>query len=178
MEDSMNKKVVLIIASDGFQPKEYGNTKKILEDIGIEVVTVSDKMGQAVDAFGQEGPDVLLIVDQVKPEEYDGIFLIGGAGALKCLDKEGVYDLMRKARDMGLCYGAICISPRILCKAGIITSGQKITGWNGDGKLKDECAQADVLLDKDVVVDGKLITSKDPETATAFGKAIAKALKS
>ena len=41
------KKVLLIIASDGFQPVEYWTTKKVLEDAGMEVATGGDKAGAA-----------------------------------------------------------------------------------------------------------------------------------
>ncbi len=174
------KKVLLIIASDGFQPKEFADTKKVLEDNGVQVVVASDKTGVTKDAAGDGGPEVDLAVGQIKVSDYVGIFLIGGGGALTHLDTEGVYALMRKAKDAGILWGAICISPRILCAAGLLEN-KKITGWNGDKKLeiyiKNNCSSAKVLFDKNVVIDDKLITANGPSSAREFGQAIVDVLK-
>lgn len=179
-EGVMDKKVALVIASKGFQPLEYGDTKKVLEDAGVRVDAISEKVGQSVDAFGQNGPIVSLTVEKVNPRDYDGVFLIGGSGALDCLDNENVYKLMRATKEAGIFYGAICGSPRILCKAGLIND-KKITGWDEDGKLQEECPDVTIMrvgsTNADTVTDGKLITGRDPMAAKAFGQAIVKALK-
>ncbi|HBR71097.1 TPA: hypothetical protein DIC20_04870 [Candidatus Dependentiae bacterium] len=176
---NVNKKVVLIIAHEGYQPIEYCNTRKELEKADIAVMTASDKAGVAIDCFGEEESEkVTLTVKDLLKKDLDtlaGIFLIGGGGALDCLDNEDTQELMRRAEKNGLWYGAICISPRILCHAGLI-DGKKITGWDNDGKLKSECAKSDVVGGP-VVVDGKLITAQGPKAATEFGQAIVNALK-
>ena len=41
----MNASVVIIIASDGYQPIEYATPKKILEQAGFMVTVASDKPG-------------------------------------------------------------------------------------------------------------------------------------
>ena len=180
-EGVMDKKIALVIASKGFQPLEYEDTKKVLEAAGVQVDTISEKTGKSEDAFGQDGPIISLTVNQVNPRDYDGIFLIGGSGALDCLDNENVYKLMRVAKEAGIFYGAICVSPRILCKAGLIND-KKITGWDGDSKLQEECPDVAIMkvgtTNADTVTDGKLITGRDPLAAKAFGEAIVKALKS
>ena len=128
----MAKKVLLLIAGKGYQPVEYGDTKKELEDAGIEVVTGSDVEGQA---YANDGTvaHVNVTLDEVDVDEYDGIFVIGGPGALEHLDRAEVYNIMRKAADEGKAYGAICISSRILARAGVLT-GKQATGWDKDDK--------------------------------------------
>lgn len=176
----MNKKVVLVIASDGFQPKEFGDTKKILEDNNFFVVVASDKTGVTKDAAGDVGPEVKILIEDLKISDYAGIFLIGGSGALDHLDNKNVHELMRLAKDAGILWGAICISPRILCKAGLLEN-KKITGWDGDKKLEDyiknNCSSAHVLLDQKVVVHNNLITANGPQAAQEFGQAIVDELK-
>jgi protease I len=179
VEGGMDKKVALIIAHEGYQPIEYCKTRQELENADIAVFTVSDKAGTMVECFGEIEPEaVSMTVKNFLNEDlnnFAGVFLIGGGGALDCLDNEDTYQLMRKVKEAGLYYGAICISPRILYHAGLIND-KTITGWNGDGKLQEECPDSNVE-DKDVVVDGKLITGRDPHAAEAFGKAVVAALK-
>ena len=171
---AMKKNIVLIIASNGFQPKEYGDTRAVLEKNGYTVTVASDKTGKAVDGFGEMGPEVGLSVKNLNVADYAGIFIIGGMGAMELLDNERVYAVMRAAQKAGLVWGAICISPRILCAAGLLDN-KKITGWDGDHKLKsvvaDKCLTAQVVGGA-VVVDGKLVTGSGPGAATEFGQAI------
>lgn len=166
------KKVLLIVAHYGFQPLEYGIPKKILEDNGVEVVTASDKSGKAISALTQEKIKVDLVLDNIVVENYDGIFLIGGPGALEYLDNEVTHRIIQEAKDNNKLFGAICISPRILAKAGVL-SGKKVTGWNKDGQLDEILIMAGAeYIKKPVVVDGKLITGWGPDAASEFGQTI------
>ena len=174
LEGGMGKKVALVISHEGYQPIEYCKTREELENAQIKVVTISDKINTKIDCFGElEAETVSMTVKNFLNDDlkgFVGVFLIGGGGALDCLDNEDTYRLMRKVKDAGLYYGAICISPRILYHAGLI-DGKKITGWNGDDKLLEECPNAHII-DEDIVIDGKLITGRGPHASQAFGRAI------
>jgi len=170
------KKVLLIIAQDGFQPDEYGKPKEILEKGGIEVVTASNNQGTAVSAITDTEVQVDISIDKVDVTDYSGIFLIGGPGAIKYLNNEIVYKIIRGASMKCDVFGAICVSPRILAKSGIL-SGKKATGWNNDDKLEEIYKEAGVVYTKQPVVqDGTLITAWGPDAAEEFGKTILKNL--
>lgn len=174
-EELKGKKVVLVIASEGYQPIEYGITKDVLEEAGVTVITASDKPGGAV-ATDNSVTSVDVTIHDLNVNDYDGIFLIGGNGAMAALDNEIVYALIRKAVKRPMPYGAICISTRILAKANAIT-GKQATGWNGDNALLAIYNAHDVtFIDKDVVIHGLLVTAVGPTAAEAFGKAILRVL--
>lgn len=171
----MAQQIALIIAHQGFQPVEYGVPKNILETAGIKVVTVSDVPGVALSKSGDEVA-VNLTIPEINPEDYGGIFLIGGPGALSHLDTEATYDLMRRAAVSGKPWGAICIAPRILAHAGLLTD-KRVTGWNDDGELESLLVESKALYDRaSCVIDGKLITADGPGSAREFGEAILKQL--
>ncbi|MBT4855820.1 hypothetical protein HOM50_02530 [bacterium] len=171
----MSKKVLLVIASKEFQPVEYGKTKEVLEDNNIEVVTASDASGQAYATDGSV-VHINLTLDEIDMSLFDGIFLIGGGGAMKYLDTGVMYNLLRTAQRESRAYGAICISPRILAAAGVL-NGKKATGWDSDDKLTEVFKKHNVEYVKEpVVVDGNLVTAVDPKAAEEFGKAIVKIL--
>lgn len=189
-----SKKVLLIIASEGYQPVEYGFTRRALENAGIKVMVACDKMhsaampnlahtsarqeeyyAQIVSEYPQYATaPVDMLINTVNPAEYDGIFIIGGSGAMEFLDNTRTYDLVTRIAENGKPFGAICISPRILAKAGVLKQ-KKATGWDGDHNLEKLFAEHKVVYVKEpVVIDGNLITADGPPSAHAFGAAIAK----
>ena len=123
------KKVLLIIAQQGFQPDEYAKPKDILEKAGVEVITASNSQDVAISAITNMEVQVDINIDKVDVANYNGIFLIGGPGAIKYLNNAIVYNIVRGASMECDFFGAICISPRILAKAGVL-SGKKVTGWD------------------------------------------------
>ncbi|MBI4993024.1 MAG: DJ-1/PfpI family protein [Candidatus Magasanikbacteria bacterium] len=182
----MFKKILFIIASEGFQPIEYGDAKKVLEAAGHQVVAVSDMAGKAIAKDGS-AVEVDLIVSELnarrdlspalssaeeREHNYDGLFFIGGPGALEHLDNEDSYKLLREWQKTGKPYGAICISPRILAKAGVLQN-KKATGWDSDGELARIFADNGVeYVRQPVVVDGNVVTGNGPSAAREWGEKI------
>ncbi len=164
-------KVLFIIAHEGFQPVEYKEPKKILEDAGFTIVTASNKPGTAT-AKDDSTVEVDLTLDEVNVDDYDGIFLIGGPGALEHLDNEKTIKIIKRAETKHLPLGAICASTRILAKAGALTR-KRATGWNGDGELPAIYETYFVkYLPEPVVVEENIITATDPSVAKLFGQEI------
>ena len=149
----MIKKILLIIASRGFQPVEYGDTKSELETAGLEVITGGDKVGEATGKDGVTKVKVTVALEAMTADDYDGLYFIGGPGALPHLDNETSYRLLRVwAAETDKPYGAICISTRVLAKAGVL-QGVEATGWNGDGELPAILTQFGAKhLDKSVLI--------------------------
>ncbi len=167
--------VLLVVANEGFQHIEYDTPKKILIDAGITVKTASDK---SVPAIGKDGStaQIDVILEHVNPDEYNGIFFIGGPGALDHLDNEKSYRIMRHATQKGIALGAICISTRILARSGVLC-GLAATGWDGDGELAELYKEYDIeYIKKPVVVDRNIITATGPSAAQEFGEQIIKML--
>ncbi|HXW85763.1 MAG TPA: DJ-1/PfpI family protein [Candidatus Bathyarchaeia archaeon] len=171
-----SKPVVLIVAFEGFQPQEYGTTKKVLEEGGYSVVTASTKKGAAVAKDGSTVP-VDIPIKEVRAPAYDAIVFIGGPGTMPQLNNELSYTLIKSAVEHNKIVAAICIATRILAYAGVLTDKQA-TGWDGDNELaalyKDKQVK---ILREDVVVDGTIITATGPTAAQDFGKALVKALE-
>lgn len=170
------KKVLLVVAHEGFRDTEYLWPKEELEKAGIAVEVASDKVGTATAADNRLAIEVSKAIGAVSAEDYDGVFLIGGPGALAYLDNVVTYKLMKEAAKKCRVWGAICISPRILARAGLVNN-KKVTGWNNDGELEGILVNAGAkYVPENVVVDGKLITADGPKSARQFGKKIAELL--
>ncbi len=165
------KKVLIVVASKGYQPREYSTPKNILQDYGYTVQTASDQAGMAVAKDGSQTPvDVLL--EDVNVGDYEAIFFIGGPGAMDHLDNEKSYRILRDIKQSGKPFGAICVATRILAKAGVI-EGVKATGWDGDDKLGGILrAHGAIYQPGGAVVDQKVVTAIGPDSAEAFAEGI------
>jgi deglycase len=165
------KKVLLVVASKGYQPREYNTPKNILQDYGYEIVTASDKSGMAVAKDGSKVP-VDIILDDVNTNDYSAIFFIGGPGALEHLDNENSYRIVREIKKSGKPFGAICIAVRILAKAGVL-EGIQVTGWDGDDKLAGILESHGAIYQPGgAVVDQNVVTAIGPDSAEAFAEGI------
>ena len=168
----MPKKVLLIIASQGYQPIEFNEPRKLLQENGFQVFTASDKSGQAV---ASDGSTVVVdyTLEKVNPDKFDAVFVIGGSGALEHLDNPETYRIVQDIdKDMYKALGAICISTRILANAGVLQF-RRVTGWDGDNKLADILKKVGATYVKTgVVVDDNLVTAIGPDSAKDFAQAI------
>jgi protease I len=171
MKKLEGKKIVLVVASEGYEQTEYGVPARILRAEGATVITASDRAGGAV-AKDLTTTPVDITIDKLNPEDYDGIFFIGGPGAMDCLDNSTSYKIIGEAKRLGIPYGAICIAPRILAKCYGL-EGKKATGWDGDGALETIFTGFGVTYDqKPIATDGLVVTASGPEAAEQFAEGI------
>lgn len=165
------KRAVFVIAHDGFQSVEYSVPKTLLEQSGIIITTASDKTMPAT-AHDGSTVDVDMSVADVDINQFDALLFIGGPGALEHLDNQTSYDLINAAVEAKKLIGAICISPRILAKAGILDN-KRATGWNGDNELGAFFKEHNVhYKNEDVIVDGLIVTAVGPNAAREFAEQI------
>lgn len=167
------KKAAFFIAFKGFRDEEYSEPKKILEEAGIKVTTVSTSKGKAEGKFKMTA-DVDATLEEINPDEYDAAVLIGGPGALEHLDNTKVHKIVKDFYLNGKIVAAICISPVILAHAGLL-NGKKATVW-ADGK--DELIKNGAVYTAiPVETDGLIVTANGPASAKEFGKKIVEMLK-
>jgi len=163
------KKVVFIIAHEGFQVVEYSVPKKLLEQSGITVTTASDN---TMPATANDGSiiEVDINIADIDINRFDAVIFIGGSGAMDYLDNQASYDLITQTVQANKLLGAICIAPRILAKAGVLFD-KRATGWNGDNELGAFFKEHNVhYKNEDVVMDGKIITAVGPNAAREFAE--------
>ncbi|MFA5103814.1 MAG: DJ-1/PfpI family protein [Candidatus Margulisiibacteriota bacterium] len=165
-------KVALVIAQQGFRDEEYFEPKKILEENGILVTTVSQIKGTAIGKLGGSAQADISIND-FDASGYDGIFFIGGPGASVYFDNKKAHEILRTAFGLGKLIGAICAGPAVLASAGLLKN-KKATSFSG---VYNYLIKGGAILTKTAVeVDGKIITADGPANAAKFGLEIVKAL--
>jgi protease I len=173
----MNKKNLIIIAFKDFQDQEYLLPKKIIEDSGFKTETISNKKGIAIGVFG-ETVEINKTIEEIDIKNYRSIIFVGGGGCLPYLDNEKSYKLIQEAEKNKKIIGAICISPVILAKAGILKN-KRATVWNSpmdQFPVKTIEREGAYYKANSVVVDNNIITARGPEVADLFGEKIVELL--
>ena len=172
----MKTKVSIIIASKDFRDEEYFITKEILESKEIIVKTFSDKK-EAIGKFGGEAK-VDNLIENLKVNDFDAIVFVGGSGAIELLDNDVSYNICKSSIEEGKILAAICISPVILAKSGVLKN-KKSTVWssNLDKSAIKILKDNGVLYEKGpVIVDQNIITGENAESVEEFSNALIKSL--
>ena len=168
----MNKKVVMIIAASGFRDEEYSESKKVLENGGVKVITASTILGIAKGKLGITTKVDVLLKD-IKVDNYAAVIYIGGPGSYNYFNDPLAQKIAKETIDKNKILAAICGAPSILANAGLL-KGKTATCFPGEAEnLKSKGAN---YTGSGLEVDGNLITADGPESAKKFGNEILKKL--
>jgi protease I len=182
-------KRIAVLAADGFEEIELTGPVWYLKALGAQVDIVAPKFNPAPARYGLSTPEmakdhIMAIqylnpvgwikvdrtADQVKVNDYDAVFIPGGAWNPDNLrqDKD-VIRFIQEFNKSGKLIAAICHGPVVLASADIL-KGRKLTGyWNIQVDLKNAGGE---VLEQPVVTDGNLITSRHPIDVAGFSIAV------
>ena len=166
-------KKVAILATDGFEQVELTEPRKALDAAGAKTQVVSPKSGKIrgwnLTDWGEEvAVDVPL--DQAKVDDFDALMLPGGVMNPDDLrmHPEAV-QFVRAFFDAGKPVAAICHAPWTIIEAGC-AEGRQIASWPS---LRTDLENAGATWqDREVCIDGNLVTSRKPEDIPAFNRAM------
>jgi len=172
-------KRIAMLMTDGVEQIEYTSPRSFLEENGATVVLVSPKqVGEAIQGFNQLTPDqtfkVEMNVADARPGDFDALVLPGGVANPDQLrmSKEAI-DFIRGFPVEEKMVAAICHGPWTLIDAGIATA-KHLTSWPS---LKRDLTNAGAeWTDDEVVIDQRLVTSRNPGDLPAFNDAMLKEL--
>lgn len=158
----------LMISADGFEDAELLEPLRELRTDGIEVELVTPG-GAAI--HGKRGATVAAngAVEAAKATLFDLLLLPGGKAPAQLRENPKVLAIAQEFFAAGKPVAAICHGPQILVAAGLLR-GRTATGYQGVA-AELQAAGAE-YRDEPVVVDGNLITSRNPHDIPAFMGAI------
>jgi protease I len=171
MEQLLKNKNIAVLMTDGFEEVEYTIPREALDRQGANVEVVSEKAG-LVRAWDHHdwGNDYRVdkSLDQVEVEAYDGLLLPGGVMNPDQLRKnEQAVAFARAFFDAGKPIAAICHGTQLLIETEALQHRELTSYPSIKTDLKNAGAR---WVDKEVVVDAGLVTSRSPEDLPAFTK--------
>lgn len=160
----------LIISADKFEDTELLVPYYRLKEADVEVEVASMKRGVI---RGLHGYEVMVdkTLDEVKPDDYAILLLPGGRAPSLVRKERKALEIARHFFTQDKPVAAICHGPQILISAGLL-QGRRATCYKS---VADELIKAGAFYeDREVVVDGNLITSRIPADFPAFLREIKK----
>jgi len=166
-------KKVAILVEDQYQVLEVWYPFLRLKEAGIETFFVGT--GSKDEYKSKEGYPlkVDVAIQYAQPEEYDGVIIPGGYAPDILRRYSEINKFVKDIFEQKKVVAAICHGGWVLVSAGILKN-RKATCFSA---IKDDIINAGAeYLDKEVVVDGNLITSRNPYDLVAFCREIIKKL--
>ena len=175
---SIPSKRIAILATDGFEQSELVEPRDRLREAGFTVDVVSPEGGEIRGWDGKDWGDSVPVdreLSAVSAEDYDALVLPGGQinpDTLR-MDPDAV-EFVRAFDRAGKPLAAICHGPWLLVESGAAAS-REVTSWPS---LRTDLENAGARwTDAGVVVDGHVITSRNPGDIPAFTGAVISALR-
>ena len=158
----------LIISTDGFEDNELLEPCQKLAQAGIAIDIASLQKGRITGKHGHT-VEARLAVNEVNAADYDALILPGGKAPGKLRRDQTVLELTMQFMTANKPIAAICHGPQILLSAGVL-QGRTATCYKS---VAGELRKAGIdYVDREVVVDGNLVTSRQPSDLPAFIDAI------
>jgi protease I len=173
MAGELNGMKVAVLATDGVEQVELDRPWQALEEAGAEPELVSLD-GGSITAFNHvdkgDKKQVDAVVSSADPDAYGALVLPGGVinGDFVRADADAVA-FVTAFFEAGKPVAAICHAGWVLAEADVV-KGRRMTSWPSlQTDLRNAGAE---WVDEEVVVDGNLITSRNPDDLDAFNAAI------
>jgi protease I len=165
---------VAIIVDNMFEDKEFQFPYDQLREAGHDAVIVGLEHGKKLTALHGATTTTDRSIDEVDADEFDAVVIPGGYSPDKIRTNENMVALVRQTFDAGKPVAAVCHAPWMLAEADI-ARGHTVTSWPS---LRTDLRNAGAdWVDREVVVDGNVITSRNPDDLPAFSNALLAMLK-
>jgi protease I len=156
----------LILSADNFEDSELLVPLYRLREAGFTVEVASDRRDPIRGKHGYLVP-VDKLISEVAAADYQLLLLPGGKAPAAIRNIPAVQEIARTFMNEGKPIAAICHGPQILISAGVLR-GRKATCYKEVMvELREAGAQYE---DSEVVVDGNLVTSREPGDLPAFNR--------
>ncbi len=164
---------IAMLIEDAFEDSELVGPRDLLRDEGAEVIVVGPKAN--VQYAGKKGLHLTADIGAgaANVRDFDAIVIPGGYAPDKMRMRHAMVDLVRDAVQAGKPVAAICHGPQVLISADVLR-GRTLTCW--PSIAVDVKNAGGLYVDRPVVDDNNLITSRKPDDIPQFTEAIIRAL--
>jgi deglycase len=171
---ALDGKRIAMLVENEFEDRELTGPLETLRAAGATVTLIGPTGG--AEFRGKRGQALVksdLAAGSASMRDFDALVIPGGHAPDKMRMRHAMVDLARDAMDSGKPVAAICHGPQVLISANVLR-GRTLTCW--PSIAVDVKNAGGLYVDKPVVEDGNLITSRKPDDVPAFSEAIIRAL--
>lgn len=166
-------KTVALLTEEMVNDLEFWVPYYRLKEAGVNVVVVGSTAGATYTGKGGLPCTADKAADDVRAEDFDGVIIPGGYAPDLMRRNAAMIRLVRELFEAGKVVAAICHAGWMLASAEILND-RTVTSFFA---IKDDLVHAGAeWIDRDVVKDGNLITSRTPDDLPVFLPAILESL--
>ena len=166
---------IAVIITNMFEDSEYSKPVNAFKKAGHKIIRVGLKEGEVVK--GKKKGTLVKIdkaVTDVSVEDFDALLIPGGYSPDKLRANEDAVKFTKEFTKSGKPIFSICHGPQLLITAQAL-KGRKITGWKSI--IQDIKNAGAEFIDREVVEDENLVSSRHPGDIPAFIRTSLKKLK-
>lgn len=173
MSGQLDGRQVAFLFTDGVEQVELIEPRRAIEEAGADTTLVSLRPGK-VQAFNHLDHGDKITVDvtvaEADPRGFDALVLPGGVANPDSLRQDpDAIGFVRSFFEQNKPVGVICHGPWTLIEADVV-SGRTLTSWPSlQSDLRNAGAE---WVDKEVHVDGRLVSSRKPDDIPSFSQAV------
>ena len=173
MASSLNGMRVAFLATDMVEQVELTEPWKAVEEAGGNPELISLEAGEIQGFDHYDKADTFQVdrtVEQAKVDDYDALVLPGGVGNPDTLRTDAnAVAFVRAFVESGKPVGVICHGPWTLVEADVVR-GRTLTSWPS---VRTDVENAGGnWVDEEVVTDGNITSSRNPDDLPAFSRTI------
>lgn len=167
----MTKKVAVVV-TDLVEDVEFTEPVEAIKSAGHDVTTIGFEEGTVEGKHGTKINIDKSIAD-VKPEDFDALFIPGGFSPDQLRADQRFVDFVKYFLAKNKLTASICHGPQLMIQTGLV-HGRTMTSYL---TVQPDLYYAGARIeDKPVVIDGNLITSREPKDLPVFNDAVVAAL--
>jgi protease I len=170
---SIGGRRIAVLVEQEFEDRELIEPVRRLREAGAEVVIVGPAAGADYRGRGGETVRTDIAAGAARIDQFDAVVIPGGYAPDRMRMRHAMVDLVRAAMAAGRPVAAICHGPQVLISANVLR-GRTLTCW--PSIAVDVKNAGGRYVDRPVVEDGNLITSRKPDDVPQFSAAIIRVL--
>ena len=168
-------KKIGVLIGNLYETSEYGDPAKAFKEEGYELVHIGKEKGEEVSDKNGENPITIeATADGLSPEDFDGVLIPGGFSPDMLRAEKPILEFLQHYFALSKPVFAICHAAQLLVSAEVL-NGRTLTCYRS--VVMDVKNAGANYVDREVVVDRNLITSRTPDDLPAFIDASVKMLK-
>jgi len=166
---------VLILLEEGVEESEFIYPYHRFREAGYQVDICAPKAGEVY--AGKHGLPFRSDVSpgEVSALDYEALIIPGGRAPDRMRTDMAMVGIVKDFHEAGRVIAAVCHGPQMLIEADVVR-GRRVTSWRSVATdLRNAGA---TYVDAEVVVDGKIVTSRAPADLPAFCREVLRLLGS
>lgn len=169
----LSGKKIIVYVEDFYEDKEFWYPNIRMREAGAEVVVAGPEAGKIYKGKHGLPAETDVSFDSLRKAEADAVIIPGGYCPDHIRRNQAALDFVKSMDEAGKLIAFICHAGWVPASARVL-KGRKITSFFA---IKDDLVNAGAnWVDEEVVVDGNMITSRNPNDLPAFCREIIKYL--